>query len=144
MLREVSLLSDMQHPNIVFYKESFRGGDTLQIIMEFCAGGDLFSLISRQRGKLLHEDLILFIFLQVCLAIKYIHSRHILHRDIKTQNIFITRDFFVKLGDFGIARILDGSSDYAKTCIGIIIQSLKNNNDISLDRDPVLPESRDL
>ena len=144
VLREVSLLSDMQHPNIVFYKESFRAGSTLQIIMEFCAGGDLFSLISRQRGKLLHEDLILFIFLQVCLAIKYIHSRHILHRDIKTQNIFITRDFFVKLGDFGIARILDGSSDYAKTCIGIIIQSLKNNNDISLDRDPVLPESRDL
>ena len=111
----------MQHPNIVFYKESFRGGDTLQIIMEFCAGGDLFSLISRQRGKLLHEDLILFIFLQVCLAIKYIHSRHILHRDIKTQNIFITRGFLVKLGDFGIARILDGTSDYAKTCIGIVI-----------------------
>ena len=51
---------------------------------------------------------------------KYIHGLHILHRDIKTQNIFITRGFFVKLGDFGIARILDGTSDYAKTCIGIV------------------------
>ena len=86
--------------------------------MEFCSGGDLFSLISKQRGKYLHEDLILFIFLQLCLAVNYIHSRHILHRDIKTQNIFITRGFVVKLGDFGIARILDGTSEFAKTCIG--------------------------
>ena len=86
--------------------------------MEFCSGGDLFSLISKQRGKYLHEDLILFIFLQLCLAVNYIHGRHILHRDIKTQNIFITTGFVVKLGDFGIARILDGTSEFAKTCIG--------------------------
>ena len=78
----------------------------------------MFSLISKQRGKYLHEDLILFIFLQLCLAVNYIHGRHILHRDIKTQNIFITRGFVVKLGDFGIARILDGTSEFAKTCIG--------------------------
>ena len=82
--------------------------------MEFCVGGDLFTLISAQRGKHLHEELILFIFLQLCLAVNYIHGRHILHRDIKTQNIFITTGFVVKLGDFGIARILDGTSDYAK------------------------------
>ena len=86
--------------------------------MEHCEGGDLFSMISKQRGKHLHEDLILFIFLQICLAVNYIHGRHILHRDIKTQNIFITKNFIIKLGDFGIARILDGTSDYAKTCIG--------------------------
>ena len=82
--------------------------------MEFCVGGDLFTLISAQRGKHLHEELILFVFLQLCLAVNYIHGRHILHRDIKTQNIFITTGFVVKLGDFGIARILDGTSDYAK------------------------------
>ena len=72
--------------------------------MEYCEGGDLFSLIAKQRGKHLHEELILFIFLQLCLAVNYIHGRHILHRDIKTQNIFITKGFIIKLGDFGIAR----------------------------------------
>ena len=129
VLGEVSLLSDMEHPNIVCYKESFHAANFVQIIMEYCAGGDLFSLISRQRGKHLSEDLILFIFLQVCLAVKYIHSRHILHRDIKTQNIFITRGFLVKLGDFGIARILDGISDYAKTCIGsLVINNVGDGN----------------
>ena len=93
---------------------SFHQSNYVNIVMEFCVGGDLFTLISAQRGKQLHEELILFIFLQLCLAVNYIHGRHILHRDIKTQNIFITTGFVVKLGDFGIARILDGTSDYAK------------------------------
>ena len=110
-MREVALLADMQHPNIVQYRESFRQPAAVCIVMEFCQGGDLFTFIASQRGRhlkvciyiqrsfaikltnSLQEELILFIFLQVCLALKYIHSRHILHRDIKTQNIFITRDF---------------------------------------------------
>ena len=46
-------------------------------------------------------------FVQICLGLKHVHDRKILHRDIKTQNIFITKSGVVKLGDFGIARVLN-------------------------------------
>lgn len=49
---------------------------------------------------------------------QYIHERKILHRDIKSQNIFIGKQRTIKLGDFGIARIMDGTTDYARTCVG--------------------------
>eukprot|EP00094_Tigriopus_californicus_P011023 TCALIF_10634-PA protein Name:"Similar to Nek1 Serine/threonine-protein kinase Nek1 (Mus musculus)" AED:0.10 eAED:0.10 QI:0/0.8/0.33/1/0.8/0.66/6/0/606 len=88
------------------------------IVMKYCQGGDLYSKINRQRGRHFPEGLILKYFAQVCQALDYIHGQNILHRDIKSQNIFLTREDEVKLGDFGISRILDGTHDYARTCIG--------------------------
>ena len=92
------------------------------IVMEYCEGGDLYNKINRQRGRLFPEQVILSFFVQICRAVQYIHERKILHRDIKSQNIFISGPkqgrMIVKLGDFGIAKIMDGSTDYARTCIG--------------------------
>ena len=59
------------------------------IVMEYCDGGDLYMKIDRQRGRLLPENVILTYFVQLCRAVQYIHERKILHRDIKTQNIFL-------------------------------------------------------
>ena len=56
--------------------------------------------------------------LQLSSALQHIHSKNILHRDLKTQNIFLTNDFQIKLGDFGIAKLLTASHDFAKTVIG--------------------------
>ncbi len=58
--------------------------------MEYCEGGDLFMKINRQRGRLLPENVILIYFVQLCRAVEYIHERKILHRDIKSQNIFLS------------------------------------------------------
>ena len=59
------------------------------IVMEYCDGGDLYTKINKQRGRLLPESVILTYFVQICRAVQYIHERKILHRDIKTQNIFL-------------------------------------------------------
>jgi len=54
-------------------------------------------------------------FVQLCLSLDYVHSRKILHRDIKSQNIFLTKSNTVKLGDFGISKVLESTQDHAMT-----------------------------
>ncbi|XP_062272120.1 interferon-induced very large GTPase 1-like [Scomber scombrus] len=108
----------MSHPNIVQYKESFEDKGCLYIVMDYCEGGDLSKKIKSQEGKLFPEQQILDWFVQICLALKHIHDKNILHRDIKPQNIFLTKDGTVQLGDFGIARVLNSTAELATTCIG--------------------------
>ncbi|KAK6493911.1 serine/threonine-protein kinase Nek1 [Huso huso] len=116
--REVAVLANMMHPNIVQYKESFEESGCLYIAMDYCEGGDLFKRINIQKGVLFSEDQIMNWFVQLCLALKHVHDRKILHRDIKSQNIFLTKDGTIQLGDFGIARVLNSTVELARTCIG--------------------------
>ncbi|XP_020661142.3 serine/threonine-protein kinase Nek1 isoform X1 [Pogona vitticeps] len=116
--REVAVLANMKHPNIVLYRESFEEGGCLFIVMDYCEGGDLFKKINAQKGVLFSEDQIMDWFVQICLALKHVHDRKILHRDIKSQNIFLTKDGTIQLGDFGIARVLNSTVELARTCIG--------------------------
>ncbi|XP_053556212.1 serine/threonine-protein kinase Nek1 [Bombina bombina] len=116
--REVAVLANMKHPNIVQYRESFEESGCLYIVMDYCEGGDLFKKINSQKGVLFPEDQILDWFVQLCLALKHVHDRKILHRDIKSQNIFLTKGGTIQLGDFGIARVLNSTVELARTCIG--------------------------
>ncbi|XP_039182413.1 serine/threonine-protein kinase Nek1 isoform X7 [Crotalus tigris] len=116
--REVAVLANMKHPNIVLYRESFEETGCLYIVMDYCEGGDLFKKINAQKGVFFSEDQIMDWFVQICLALKHVHDRKILHRDIKSQNIFLTKDGTIQLGDFGIARVLNSTVELARTCIG--------------------------
>nr|XP_045370035.1 serine/threonine-protein kinase Nek5 [Camelus bactrianus] len=117
--KEVILLAKMKHPNIVTFFSSFQEDNRLFIVMEYCDGGDLMKRIKRQRGVLFREDQILSWFVQISLGLKHIHDRKILHRDIKAQNIFLSKNGMVaKLGDFGIARVLNNTMELARTCVG--------------------------
>jgi NIMA (never in mitosis gene a)-related kinase len=118
--REAQLLSSLKHPNIVAYIESFRSRDHhLNIVMAFCEGGDLYTKIKYRKKQLLNEDQITEWFIQITLALQYMHEKSILHRDLKTQNIFLTKQELVKVGDLGIARILNNNgADLATTVIG--------------------------
>jgi non-specific serine/threonine protein kinase/NIMA (never in mitosis gene a)-related kinase len=121
IFNEVKLLQAFKHANIVSYRESIIDGQELNIIMEFCAGGDLNQLIVEQKeahgGRKLEEGQVVDWATQIALAIFYMHDKRILHRDLKTPNIFITDDR-VKLGDFGISKVLDEKVDLASTSIG--------------------------
>ncbi|XP_029283277.1 serine/threonine-protein kinase Nek5, partial [Cottoperca gobio] len=117
--KEVTLLSKMKHPNIVTFIRSFQERGSLYIVMEYCDGGDLMKKINMQRGVFFTEQQVVDWFLQICLGLKHIHDRKILHRDIKAQNIFLTSGGMkAKLGDFGIARMLNNTMELAKTCVG--------------------------
>ncbi|XP_041806195.1 serine/threonine-protein kinase Nek5 isoform X2 [Chelmon rostratus] len=117
--KEATLLSKMKHPNIVAFIDSFQESGSLYIVMEFCDGGDLMKKINLQRGVPFTEEQVLDWFVQICLGLKHIHNRKILHRDIKAQNIFLTNGGMkAKLGDFGIARMLNNTMELARTCVG--------------------------
>uniref|UniRef100_UPI0037E7B9C2 serine/threonine-protein kinase Nek5-like n=1 Tax=Semicossyphus pulcher TaxID=241346 RepID=UPI0037E7B9C2 len=117
--KEVTLLSKMKHPNIVTFISSFQERGSLYIVMEFCDGGDLMKRINMQRGVFFTEGQVVDWFVQICLGLKHIHDRKILHRDIKAQNIFLTNGGMkAKLGDFGIARMLNNTMELARTCVG--------------------------
>ncbi|CDW80491.1 protein kinase domain containing protein [Stylonychia lemnae] len=118
---KVHVLKSMRHPYIITYKESFMDKKCLCIVMDYADGGDLYTKIANQKkiGKVMYsEDQILDWFVQMALAIKHIHDRKILHRDLKTQNIFMTQTNQIKIGDFGIARVLQHTYDCAQTAIG--------------------------
>nr|CAH8850092.1 unnamed protein product [Trichobilharzia regenti] len=115
---ECKLLSEFKHPNIVQYKASFEYQGFLYIAMGFCEGGDLYTRLRMRNGSLLPERLLVEWFVQLAIALQYMHERNVLHRDLKTRNIFLTRTNIVKLGDLGIARVLESSSSMATTLIG--------------------------
>ncbi|XP_073651231.1 serine/threonine-protein kinase Nek3 isoform X3 [Tursiops truncatus] len=116
--KEAVLLAKMKHPNIVAFKESFEAEGHLYIVMEYCDGGDLMQKIKHQKGKLFPEDMILNWFTQMCLGVNHIHKKRVLHRDIKSKNIFLTQNGKVKLGDFGSARLLSSPMAFACTYVG--------------------------
>ncbi|NWV27793.1 NEK5 kinase, partial [Origma solitaria] len=117
--KEVILLAKMKHSNIVTFYASLQEKNNLYIVMEYCDGGDLMKWIHMQRGVLFDEDQILSWFVQISLGLKHIHDKKILHRDVKTQNVFLSNNGKVaKLGDFGIARQLNSTTEFAHTCVG--------------------------
>jgi NIMA (never in mitosis gene a)-related kinase 1/4/5 len=83
---ESTLLSRLAHPNIVAFWESFSSGGCLNIVMEYADGGDLDRFIKNRRTKgPLAETQVLQYFVQISLALKHVHDRKILHRDLKSQ-----------------------------------------------------------
>ncbi|SBS80326.1 serine/threonine-protein kinase NEK4, putative [Plasmodium ovale] len=119
-LKEVELLSKLNHPFIVKYIESYIEGDTLRIVMKHCKGGDLYHYIQnkKKQNAPIKEKRILIWLTQILTALKFLHSNHILHRDMKSLNILIDSDKRVRLCDFGISKVLENTLDYANTLIG--------------------------
>ena len=116
---EVNLLKQLKHPNIVTYKDSFFDEENcLNIVMVFCEMGDMYTKIRKQKGEYFPEETILLWIAQLCLALSYVHDKQILHRDIKTQNIFIQNEHTIRIGDFGIAKGYNQNQDLGGSLIG--------------------------
>ncbi|KFR09101.1 Serine/threonine-protein kinase Nek2, partial [Opisthocomus hoazin] len=132
LVSEVNLLRELRHPNIVRYYDRIidRSRTTLYIVMEYCDGGDLASLIAectkerhvKSPSHHLEESFVLRVLTQLTLALKECHRRSdggvTVHRDLKPANVFLDGKQNVKLGDFGLARILHHDTSFAKTFVG--------------------------
>jgi NIMA (never in mitosis gene a)-related kinase len=116
--KEVILLQQLQHPNIIQIFDHFSDDKFLYIVMEFADGGDLQQKIKSQSSTPFEEDFIINIFAQLAFALFECKKKNIIHRDIKPQNIFLTKKGQVKLGDFGAGRLLDSINQMATTIIG--------------------------
>lgn len=118
--QEVTLLRRVSSGStyIVQYVESFLERESLHIVMEFCEHGDLSQYLKARRGVLLAEEEIWKFLLQVGLGLRWLHSNRILHRDIKTLNVFLTATYDARLGDLGVARVLSEGTNFASTIIG--------------------------
>lgn len=106
-LKEVQILRQLSHPNIIKYQGSFVERGSLYIVMEYAEGGDLHHLIAIQKEKRRHfpEREVWRYASELVAAIAYLHQRGILHRDIKTMNVLLTKNFHVKLADLGASKL---------------------------------------
>ncbi|KAK2946364.1 putative G2-specific protein kinase nimA [Blattamonas nauphoetae] len=119
-VNEIRVLASFKHPNIVRYREAFIANDKLYIITEFAEDGDLSVKIrnAKREGKQFSENVIWAYFLQACKALAFLHQQNVIHRDIKTANIFVAKGRVIKLGDLGVAKVLHGKDQLARSVIG--------------------------
>lgn len=115
---EASILSALHHPSIITHIESFEEDGFLCLVTEYAEKGDLSNKLEERKGTLLPEDQVLDYLVQISFAMLYLHKKKILHRDLKLQNVFLSADNMIKLGDFGIARVLKNTMECAKTVVG--------------------------
>eukprot|EP00696_Hemimastix_kukwesjijk_P003575 gnl/Hemi2/14378_TR4869_c3_g9_i1.p1 gnl/Hemi2/14378_TR4869_c3_g9~~gnl/Hemi2/14378_TR4869_c3_g9_i1.p1 ORF type:complete len:375 (-),score=131.63 gnl/Hemi2/14378_TR4869_c3_g9_i1:129-1253(-) len=125
LVSEVNILRELKNPHIVRYYDRIidRENTKIYIVTEYCEGGDLASLISKckRERQSIDEEIVWRVLTQLALALQECHTRKegpVLHRDIKPANVFLDGQQNVKLGDFGLARIMGSNSALADTHVG--------------------------
>ena len=115
----INILKNIDNIFITKYYYTFTEKNSFNIVMEFCGDKNLKQFIADYRNKdiLIEENIISFIITQICLGLKEIHKNKLIHRDLTPDNIFIDENNKIKIGDFGISRII-ATNYYTQSRIG--------------------------
>ena len=134
----LNVLFKIKSQYVIKYYESFVENDCLYIVMEYGGNTDLKKYIEKQ-DTLLDEKTIKDIIIQICLGLKEIHKNKLIHRDLTPDNIFMDNNKKIKIGDFGVSKILTTTQNYTKSQVGKfqyfapeIIKGEKYNNKVDI------------
>lgn len=116
-MNETKVLKMLNHPNIICCYDSFEENGVLMIEMEYADDGTLAQFLAKQDSPL-SETVILSMFGQITCGIRYMHEQKVLHRDLKTANIFMMKEGLLKIGDFGVSKIMNSHMKGANTVLG--------------------------
>lgn len=109
---ELQIHAKMRHPNIVEFHRAFTFKESTYVVLELCSNGSVMDMVKKRRCLTLPE--VRRYTVQLCGAIKYMHARNVLHRDLKMGNLFLDHDMNLKIGDFGLAAVLVSPEEYKR------------------------------
>ncbi|CCK70353.1 polo kinase CDC5 KNAG_0E00850 [Huiozyma naganishii CBS 8797] len=116
LLSEIQIHKSMRHFNVVQFIDCFEDDTNVYILLEICPNGSLMELLKKRRT--VTEPEVRYFMTQICGAIKYMHSRRVIHRDLKLGNIFFDKNYNLKIGDFGLAAVLANDRERKYTVCG--------------------------
>ncbi|EEQ37338.1 putative cell cycle serine/threonine-protein kinase [Clavispora lusitaniae] len=116
LLSEIKIHKSLKHPNIVNFVDCFEDDVNVYILLEICPNQSLMELLKTR--KRVSESEVRFFMVQIIGAVKYLHSRRVIHRDLKLGNIFFDPDMNLKIGDFGLASVLPSTDSRKYTICG--------------------------
>ena len=114
VMTEVYILKKIKHPSVIRLFETFETKKHILFVLELCSGGDLLNYVRKRRR--LKEDVAKFMFKQIIEGLQHIHSKNIVHRDIKLDNILLDSKGNVKIGDFGVSKLCRPGETMLEQC----------------------------